>query len=198
VAILSITHFSKSGSNNSSKALHRFIGSIAFTGAPRAAFAVIEDIENEGRILFLHAKNNMACKPQGLGYRLLQHLIGGKEIPASYVHWDSEPVSISADDALRASEDGGDRSAATAAEEFLRDKLSAGPVSAKDAEDHAQALMIMPRTLRRARKKLGVVSRRESEGRGGRGQWVWSLPSSLQGGQETCKAAKENDGPLAP
>ena len=41
VAILSITHFSKSGANNTTKALHKFIGSIAFTGAPRAAFAVI-------------------------------------------------------------------------------------------------------------------------------------------------------------
>ena len=49
VAILSVTHFSKQGANNNAKALHRFIGSIAFTGAPRAAFAVIEDAENEGR-----------------------------------------------------------------------------------------------------------------------------------------------------
>src|ERR1700720_4064234 len=76
VAILSITHFSKSESGNSSKALHRFIGSIAFVGAPRAAFAVIEDSENEGRILFLHAKNNMAAKLQGLAYRLVQRIVG--------------------------------------------------------------------------------------------------------------------------
>jgi putative DNA primase/helicase len=205
VAILSITHFSKSGSGSSTKALHRFIGSIAFTGAPRAAFAVIEDTDNEGRILFLHAKSNIGGKPQGLGYRLVQRIVGeeGEGIVASYVVWDSEPVAMSADQALRASEDTGDRSATADAEEFLRDKLSAGPVPAKDAEDHAQALMIMPRTLRRARKKLGVISRRESEGRDGRGQWLWSLPSVagasfLQGGQESCKVAKENVGRLAP
>src|ERR1700720_3823742 len=78
VAILSITHFSKSGSGNSSKALHRFIGSIAFVGAPRAAFAVIEDADNEGRILFLHAKTNMGAKPQGLAYRLVQTLVDGE------------------------------------------------------------------------------------------------------------------------
>ena len=40
IAILSVTHFSKSG--NTGKALHRFIGSIAFVGAPRAAFAVTD------------------------------------------------------------------------------------------------------------------------------------------------------------
>src|SRR5262245_60518861 len=70
VAVLSITHFSKAGSGTTSKALHRFIGSIAFVGAPRAAFAVIEDADNEGRMLLLHAMNNMAPKPQGLAYRL--------------------------------------------------------------------------------------------------------------------------------
>ena len=45
VAVLTITHFSKTGAANTTKALHRFIGSIAFTGAPRAAFAVVEDAE---------------------------------------------------------------------------------------------------------------------------------------------------------
>ena len=193
VAILSITHFSKSGSGNSTKTLHRFIGSIAFTGAPRAAFAVIEDAENVGRILFLHAKNNIARKPQGLAYRILQREVRPGIIP-SYVDWENEHVTMSADEALRASEDGGDRSATSEAEEFLRDKLSGVWVPAKDTEEHARALGIMPRTLRRARKKLGVLTRRESEGRDGRGQWLWSL----QGGQETCKVAKENNGHLAP
>ena len=76
VAILSVTHFSKAGAaNNTTKALHRFIGSIAFTGAPRAAFAVIDDAEHEGRRLFLHAKNNLARPPQGLAFRLGQCLI---------------------------------------------------------------------------------------------------------------------------
>ena len=41
VAVLSITHFSKAGIGSATKALHRFIGSIAFVGAPRMAFAVL-------------------------------------------------------------------------------------------------------------------------------------------------------------
>jgi hypothetical protein len=43
VAVLSITHFSKGGSNSTTKALHRFLGSIGFVGSPRAAFATFED-----------------------------------------------------------------------------------------------------------------------------------------------------------
>jgi hypothetical protein len=93
VAILSITHFSKSGAANNTKALHRFIGSIAFVGAPRAAFAVIGDADNEGRILFLAAKNNIAVRPQGLAYRLVQMFVGPEEnIVASYVTWIVSPL----------------------------------------------------------------------------------------------------------
>ena len=88
VAILSITHFSKSGASNTTKALHRFIGSIAFTGAPRAAFAVIEDAEHDGRRLFLLAKTNLTRPPQGLAFRLEQCIIG-EDIVASRIWWDT-------------------------------------------------------------------------------------------------------------
>ena len=90
IAMLSVTHFSKAGAGNTTKALHRFIGSIAFTGAPRAAFAVIEDAEYDGRRLLLHAKNNLAPPPQGLAFRLEQCLVKG-DIIASRILWDTEP-----------------------------------------------------------------------------------------------------------
>ena len=48
-----------------------------------------------------------------------------------------------------------------------------GAGAAKEAEDHAQALMIQPRTLRRARKKLGVVAEKGGLKEG----WKWRLPS---------------------
>ena len=191
VAILSITHFSKVGAANNSKALHRFIGSIAFVGAPRAAFAVIEDADNEGRILFLHAKNNMAPKAQGLAYRLVQTMIGENEsIVASYVLWENSPVVISADEALRANDGGGDRKAAAEAEQFLREKLSHGVVPAKDGEEHARALGITPRTLDRARKKLGVIAEKSGLKEG----WTWRLPD--EGRQILPKDANKNDGVL--
>jgi hypothetical protein len=194
VAIVSITHFSKSGAGNTSKALHRFIGSIGFVGAPRAAFAVIEDADNRGRMLFLHAKNNMAAKPPGLAYRLEQTIVGDSGIVASRVAWESSHVTITADQALQAANDiGGNRSAATEAEEFLRDKLSAGPVEAKEVREHARMIDIAARTLKRARKKLGVIAERESEGREGEGRW-WLR---LQECQPPCKGAKEDLGTLA-
>jgi RecA-family ATPase len=43
IAVLSINHFSKGPTTSQTKALHRFLGSIAFVGAPRIAFAALED-----------------------------------------------------------------------------------------------------------------------------------------------------------
>jgi AAA domain-containing protein len=120
VAILTITHFSKTGAGHTTKALHRFIGSIAFTGAPRTAFAVIRDADSEGHFFFLHVKNNLAPPPQGLAFRLGQILvITEPEIAGSYVCWDSAPVDISASQALADDERGEERSARAEAEEFL-------------------------------------------------------------------------------
>jgi putative DNA primase/helicase len=174
VAVLSITHFSKAGSGTTNKALHRFIGSIAFVGAPRAAFAVIEDADNEGRMLFLHAKNNMARKPQGLAYRLLQTIIGDN-IVASYVHWEDTPVTISADQALGAAESAGSRTTKEEATDFLRDILGQGEVPAEEVQQAARRAGITPKPLRSAREALKVKSRREGFGPGA--VWYWSLPS---------------------
>jgi predicted ATP-dependent serine protease len=103
VAVLSITHFSKAGASTGSKALHRFIGSIAFVGAPRIAFAVIEDADDKDRRLLLHAKNNLAAQPQGLAFRVQPVLVGGDQtIMASCVNWETEPVTITANEALAA------------------------------------------------------------------------------------------------
>jgi AAA domain-containing protein len=174
VGILSITHFSKAGSGNTNKALHRFIGSIAFVGAPRAAFAAIEDADNEGQMLFLHAKNNMAPKPQGLAYRLLQTIVCDN-IVASYVHWQDAPVTISADQALGAAESTGSRTTKEEAADFLRDILGQGEVPAEEVQQAARKAGITSKPLRSAREALKVKSRREGFGPGA--VWYWSLPS---------------------
>ena len=96
VAILSITHFSKAGVGSATKALHRFIGSIAFVGAPRIALAVLEE---DGRRLLLHAKNNLAPPPRGLAYSIEEKLSQG--IVSSHVAWEGEHVDMLADDAMQ-------------------------------------------------------------------------------------------------
>ncbi len=177
-AVLSITHFSKAGATNTTKALHRFIGSIAFVGAPRMAFAVIEDADDKDRRLVLHAKNNLVAPPQGLAFRLRQTIVGpeGKGIVASCVDWELEPVTITANEALAAEISGAAETRAPAlaeAEAFLTSVLSRGAQCAKDVQRQAEEAGIASKTLRRAREKLGVRVRTE----GFQGPSVWELPA---------------------
>ena len=174
IAILSVTHFSKTGANTTTKALHRFIGSIAFTGAPRAAFAVIEDAELSDRRLFLHAKNNLAGAPQGLAFRLEQRLVGDG-IGASRILWEGEPVAITANEALAADEVGTDiRTAKAAAMELLQAALASGPMPAAEVNRMAREHGLTVKAVRSARDALGVKIERVGFGPGSKS--LWSLP----------------------
>lgn len=176
VAVLSVTHFSKAGANSTTKALHRFIGSIAFVGAPRIALAVIEDSDKDRRLL-LHAKNNLAPPPLGLAYRIQEKIVGdaGRAVTAPYVEWDHEHVSLTANEALAADNGLDTRPASAEAEEFLREILSDGPVAAKQVKAECDAAGLSWATLRRAKDSLGIKPHKvKGEAHGG---WQWSLPS---------------------
>lgn len=176
VAVLSVTHFSKGGSGSATKALHRFLGSIGFVGSPRAAFATFEDPTDPDRRLFLHAKNNLAPAPQGLSYSLEQIEVGPeREITTSRVRWDTEPVRITANEAMAA--DGSSaqhRNASGEAESFLSEILSDGPMSANDVKAETESAGLSWATVRRAKDQLGIKPRKAAMD----GGWLWELPQT--------------------
>lgn len=177
VAIVSITHPPK---GSTSTAINRFIGSVAFVAAARSAFMVTLDADNEERRLFLPVKNNLAPLGKGLAFWLEQRIVSdpNKGIVSSGVHWESEPVTITADQALAATDGGAEQHGARReAEEFLRKILEQSKVvAAKDAKEEASAKGIASRTLARARKKLGVIAEKDSM----EGGWSWRLPEGCQ------------------
>jgi hypothetical protein len=177
VAILSVMHFSKTGTGATTKALHRFIGSIAFIGAPRAAFAVIADREDEGRRLLLPVKNNLAREPQGLAFYTEQCQIGDDHIIASRVTWNTEPVAITADKAM-AADIAGTRTTTEKAEamEFIRAALGDGPLPAAEVKRLAREEGLTPKVVRSAREALGVLVAREGFGKGSRSMWSLATP----------------------
>ena len=194
VAIASITHFNKGSADKGLKAVNRVMGSAAFTNAPRAAFAVMRDFDHEHRILVLPLKINIGERPKGLAFRLGGRVVGkdddGLDVFATNVEWELDPIDNSADEVLAASAPGAkDPSALDEACDFLRNELAAGAVKVTDLEEHAAALAISSRTLRRARIKLEVVAEKVAFDRG----WIWRLPED---GQTSPKASTPQNGHL--
>jgi putative DNA primase/helicase len=174
IAIVAITHPPK---GTGTTAINRFIGSIAFVAAARAAFMVTRDADDETRRLFLPVKNNLAPFAKGLAFRLEQRLVGevGQEIVASSVVWETEPVTVTADQALQAADErGGGGGAGADAEEFLRDALAGGAMTVVDLKSDANEAGLS------WADRLGIVAERESYGRDGGGRWTWAMPVSAR------------------
>jgi len=185
IAVVAVTHLNKGGAGGQS-ALNRFAGSIAFVAAARAAFAVIEDSEDDERRLLLQAKNNLGAKCKGLAFRMEQRLIEG-DILSSNIFFESDHVSQSIDEALTASESRGVAGGQTGKEdvtEFLNEILANGPVDVLMVEQAARAATLLAadkplrqnKAFRDARKQLGVIASREGFGPGAK--YVLSLPGT--------------------
>jgi hypothetical protein len=109
----------------------------------------------------------------------------------SSVVWTGETDRGVRDIMAEAAADGGPGATARhAAEDWLRDLLSAGPVAAAEVRAEAQAAGVHWRTVRRAQETLGVRSVRVG-GLGAAGAWYWEAP-----GPKAPKVSIKNDGHL--
>jgi len=188
IAVVAVTHLNKGGGGGNQTALNRFSGSIAFIAAARAAFAVLEDPENDERRFLLQAKNNLGKKCKGLVFRMEQRVVSEGIVSSNIIFFENEQVSQSIDEALTASEnrggDGGQTSGKEDVAEFLTEVLAAGPVDVLEVERQARLAGLLGdnkrirenKSFRAARKHLGVLSKHEGFGLGSR--YVLSLPGT--------------------
>jgi putative DNA primase/helicase len=178
VAVIGIMHFNKK--SDVTNAMLRIADSLAYVAAARHVYFVADDAEVENRRLFVKAKNNLSPDNRALSYFISAKMVGtdektGKEIWAPYIQWGSEHVKITAAQAMQA--DAGGSNAASQrreAREFLLDRLEAGPAKAEEVIEQAKQNGIAEKTLRRAKRDLKIVSRKEKELSGG--GWFWELP----------------------
>jgi putative DNA primase/helicase len=168
VSILTMAHFNKGSSPHNTKALHKFMGSIAFVAAPRIAFAVIEDAEDSSRRLFLHAKNNLAAPPPGLAFKIEQ-LVLPNGIATSRVAWEADPVNITADEAVAARRGKEVAPALDEAKQFLAGLMPPSGMGVKEIEKEAKEAGLAWGTVRRAKEELGYQSMKSGMSDG----WIW-------------------------
>lgn len=170
VAVLAIHHPPKEATK---KAIHAFSGSLAFSAAPRLVFIVTED-QMPGRYLLLAVKSNLGPMADGLSYQIVDAWVDDDRIKTSVIEWDDEPVTMTANEALRAASTA-EPSKVEQAQDFLHERLADGPLDTTELIEAGAAEGFSERTLREAKKRCGVKSGR-SGGLAGKGSWQWWLP----------------------
>lgn len=136
------------------------LGSIDISAAVRSILQVAEDSDSKGLKRVTHIKSNIGDKGKPFGYRL----------DDGRFTW----VGELSEEAIE--EEPGELERACA---FLEDSLRDGPVSAVEMAAQAKDVGIAKSTLNRAKKKVGIRSRKVTDS-GRVAQWNWSLPGSKQ------------------
>jgi RecA-family ATPase len=160
--IICVRHFRKS---TAGRASHRGVGSVEISAQARSVLAVAEDPDDPRLRLLAHAKMNLAAKGVSQRFEITDE---GKFLWAG-------TSTATADDALEARDDE-EQTPRSEATEFLRGVLANGPVRQKDVQKEARDAGIAERTLRRAKRALGVKSKHIANGN--RTCWTWVLPAS--------------------
>ena len=146
-AILAVPHLNKRSSEGN--LIYRFTVSLDFTASARSVMAVGKNPNDPNQRVLAPVKSNHSAPPASLGFHFSED---------GWFTWDGV-VDLDAN-AVLAVPYVEEQSAKEEAETYLLDVLSAGRVPTYQVEADAKQAGISDRTLRRARKSLGVFSER--------------------------------------
>ena len=177
-AVVCVSHLNKGGNNNDP--LTRVMGSMAFVATARTVFIIAKDMANPLRRLFLPIKNNIGNDVSGFAFTV-ESITLPNDIETSCVVWESEAVTLSAEDAMRSSP--AEKSAVEGAIEFLTNLLADGPMSSAQVITEATADGHSCRTIGRAKKELGILAVKGGMQKG----WMCQLPPKSAKIAEECQ-----------
>ena len=165
-AALGITHLTKASGDRDP--IDRIVGSVAFGGLARVVMMAAKVAsENGGGQILVRVKSNIG--PDGDGYR---YEIGNKPIDGypgvsgSYVTY-GEKMEGRARDLISMAEtivDPEEQGAISEAKAFIANCLADGPMKVTELEAAGKGAGITKRTMERARKTMGVKSRKGFDG----------------------------------
>ncbi len=168
VAVVGVLHLRKSSGD---KAIYRTLGSLGFVSAPRAAWMITRDKDDRSRRLMTCIKCNVAPDPTGLSFTIEdQEGVG-------VIHWQADPIEMTADEALNAEKPCGTTARDDAAE-WLLGALALGPVDSLQLRKDAESDGISWRTLQRVKAEVGARARQRADG--SRTNWYWELAPECQ------------------
>jgi RecA-family ATPase len=169
VAILVIRHLNKTSNSNP---IYRGGGSIGIIGAARSGLMVAKDPDDDSRCILSVAKSNLAKLPASLAYRIMSNQA---EIP--FIDWLGTTQHTAASLLHDQADSEEDRSAVKDAEDFLMEYLKDMPRKAGDVLKAMRPAGISEKTLRRAKIRLKIQSKKSDF----QGEYFWSLPESNDG-----------------
>lgn len=176
-AIILVRHLNKTEGKS---ALNRGGGSIGIVGAARAGYIIGQHPTTPTSRVLACVKNNLAISPPSMEFELVQaengvakiKWIGSSDISANQLVAPKNPSAAAE---------------RNDAKEFLKATLADGELPATEVQELAKQEGFNPRTLRRAKKELGVVSNRH--GFGSDGIVFWKLPDPHRGPNENGSTA---------
>jgi putative DNA primase/helicase len=180
VAVIGVRHLTKAAV---SKSMYRGGGSIGLIGLARIGLLIAKDPDNENKRILAGIKSNLAPLPLSLTYAI-EDYDGTPKIA-----WGSTSTHT-ADSLLSLPLTPEEKTAIDEAKDFILDILVDRPVLANDVIREAKKTGIAEKTLQRAKKVLGVVSKKGQFKEG----WKWSL--APEDGQESPKMVNKNDDQL--
>lgn len=166
-AIVVTRHLAK---NPEQKGVTSGLGSIDISAAVRSILQVSEDSEKKGLKKVFHVKSNIAQKGKPFGYRLDDSIFTWEEIPAD------EESSVVLKEVERAMI-------------FLEECLGDGPIDASEIESEASSLGFSKSTLKRAKRELGVVSKKK---KGESAGWLWMFVKSRNKEAQPVQPSQES------
>ncbi len=195
-AVLGISHFSKGTAGRDP--VERVTGSIAFGAVARVVLAAArlpDEGERKGGRLLARAKSNIGPDTGGFGYDLEQvELQAHPGIFASRVMW-GQSLDGSARELLAQAdshENPEEQGALADAKSFLLTVLEHGPVPPKQIYNDARDAGHAERTIKRAKKDLGIHATKG----GMREGWIWQIPA--KGAKNTEEGCTKRMAPFDP
>jgi putative DNA primase/helicase len=167
VCILCVSHLNKS---QQSKAQYRTMGSLAFTAAARLAWLIAKDPGNPDSRVMAPIKSNISGFVPGLKYKIVQR----EDTHGPTVEYDIDDKPITLEDLEATSGEDDQPGELDEAVSWLREALKGGAVAAKEVNQMAGEVGISKATLKRAKRVLGVRSKR-IDGAADAGAWVWEI-----------------------